>query len=536
MPFMPNHRRNWLQLAGSLVCCLLLVLLVALGIEPAAGQGTDADSEAVSSSSNPVDRTITLQTVPGEMAYKRTEFFARPGERIRVVLKNLDALQHNVVICKQGEMSMAVAMAREAWTMENARHNDYVPPNDDRVLAASEMVGPDEQTAFVLQVPEQTGDHPYVCTFPGHASSMNGIMHVRPASELITGQDGQLVQRGPLRNLRYSYYEGDWNQLPDFSRLKPVAKGKLPEGRVTIDSHKREEGFGFRFQGQLPIEQAGSYTFQLASDDGSQLYIDGQLVVDHDGLHGPTWQEGTVTLQPGTHDFTLNYFEKSGGQALMANWQGPDSDLKHLSVETGEPAVGAQQREAFQLSIDDQPRVMRLLLPDSSPRSIAVGLPSGVRYCFDAKHCFVRYGWTGPFLNVGPERGFGQSRGGQVVDGLGPRFAISNRQPLRLGSPNKRPAVQFRGYRRGDGPPTMLYTVVGLNVTQRVEKAKGGRGLHFTYQFESAPKQPVYFVSDVAGLQIKGSAGRRHARGWQVPASTAKQFTITVLHPKSASQ
>jgi hypothetical protein len=36
----------------------------------------------------------------------------------------------------------------------------------------------------------------------------------------------------------------------------------------------------------LNIATAGSYDFRLISDDGSRLVIDGEEVIDHDGLHG----------------------------------------------------------------------------------------------------------------------------------------------------------------------------------------------------------------------------------------------------------
>ena len=43
-----------------------------------------------------------------------------------------------------------------------------------------------------------------------------------------------------------------------------------------------------------------TYEFQLISDDGSRLFIDDKVVVDHDGLHGSTEMEGKVDAHQGT--------------------------------------------------------------------------------------------------------------------------------------------------------------------------------------------------------------------------------------------
>eukprot|EP01052_Picozoa_sp_SAG31_P081865 SAG31_NODE_41826_length_274_cov_0.708571_1_plen_41_part_01 len=36
----------------------------------------------------------------------------------------------------------------------------------------------------------------------------------------------------------------------------------------------------------MTVPTDGSYNFATESDDGSLLYVDGQRVVDNDGLHG----------------------------------------------------------------------------------------------------------------------------------------------------------------------------------------------------------------------------------------------------------
>ncbi len=83
--------------------------------------------------------------------------------------------------------------------------------------------------------------------------------------------------------VHFAYYEGDWDKLPDFAKLPLVL-----DGHVTAfdrKPRKSEAHFGFRYTGYVNVPKPAAYTFWTDSDDGSNLYIDGKLVVDNDGLH-----------------------------------------------------------------------------------------------------------------------------------------------------------------------------------------------------------------------------------------------------------
>jgi len=82
--------------------------------------------------------------------------------------------------------------------------------------------------------------------------------------------------------------------LPDFSALTPVATGTTDT--INTSMRGRDDYYGLRFSALIDLPTAGSYTFYTASDDGSQLFIDGNLVVDNDGLHGVVEKSGTVDL------------------------------------------------------------------------------------------------------------------------------------------------------------------------------------------------------------------------------------------------
>jgi hypothetical protein len=121
--------------------------------------------------------------------------------------------------------------------------------------------------------------------------------------------------------LNYEYYEGDWDLLPDFDSLTTAMVGNVPNFDIGVRT--QNDYFGFRFTGQIDIATAGDYTFYTTSDDGSQLYIGGTLVVDNDGLHGMVEQSGTINLAVGMHPIAVTMFEKGGGEGLDVEYEGP---------------------------------------------------------------------------------------------------------------------------------------------------------------------------------------------------------------------
>ena len=116
------------------------------------------------------------------------------------------------------------------------------------------------------------------------------------------------------RGLRYQYFEGSWDRLPDFERLEESGSGITPS--IDISKRSQDNHFGFVFEGFILIQEKGVYTFYTDSDDGSQLFIGDSLVVDNDGLHSMTEVSGSVALAAGYHPMRVTYFEKNGGNQL----------------------------------------------------------------------------------------------------------------------------------------------------------------------------------------------------------------------------
>ena len=74
---------------------------------------------------------------------------------------------------------------------------------------------------------------------------------------------------------------------------------------------------GITLTGYLAIGQAGTYNFNLGSDDGAQLTIGTQTVIADNGLHSYTVNSGQATFTTaGLYAITIQYFENTGYSGL----------------------------------------------------------------------------------------------------------------------------------------------------------------------------------------------------------------------------
>jgi predicted phosphodiesterase len=120
--------------------------------------------------------------------------------------------------------------------------------------------------------------------------------------------------------LAYSYYEGEWKMIPDYSSMKALKTGAAKDANLN-GIETREEGWGLSFTGYIEIQKDGLYTFYTNSDDGSKLYINDKLVVNNDGSHATIDKQGGAFLKKGKHKFRLDYFEDHGGQSLYVAYE-----------------------------------------------------------------------------------------------------------------------------------------------------------------------------------------------------------------------
>jgi hypothetical protein len=167
----------------------------------------------------------------------------------------------------------------------------------------------------------------------------------------------------------------------------------------------------------------------------------------------------------------------------------------------------------------------RIFMRDSGPASIAVALPGGQNYCWDASQCRLRYVWRGAFVDPMPHwRGNGDS----FAEVKGTIYYRPNAGfPLRFGSPTKVPTdVKFLGYRVVDKLPEFHYRVGNVEVRELIKPAHHG-GIEATFTLTGA-RSTVYFVTNPdAGVDVASDAGKFTDGVLKLTPDKAKKFLVT---------
>ncbi len=117
---------------------------------------------------------VELKPEGDELKFATTEIKATAGTELTIKFVNTSSLMpHTVVVLKDNEAIEPVGMA----AMEAQEHG-YIPQDHlDRIIAATEVAQPGETVEVTFTVPAP-GEYPYICTFPGHYTLMQGILIV----------------------------------------------------------------------------------------------------------------------------------------------------------------------------------------------------------------------------------------------------------------------------------------------------------------------------------------------------------------------
>ena len=324
---------------------------------------------------------VTIGTRYAQLRYSPEVFAVKPGSKVRLTLSNSDEMIHNLVLAKGNSKEMDRLAEAALKLGEKGMEMGFVP-KDPSIITSIGLVKPGQKSSVEFIAPEEKGDYPFVCTFPGHSLTMRGVMKV--------------VDEPSLVNL---------------AEIKMTSAGTTPKNGV--------------------------------------------------------------------------------------------------------------------LEVGNEARVIRVHISGvDSGRSIAVGLPGGFNYLFDAEKLMVRTGWTGAFLNVSRDR---RSRGGGPCSILGKKFEVGSEEyPLRIGKAEKRPSVRFRGYSKL-GNPVFYYDVDGVQVSQTATGSPDKEGLTYGFRITNAPAD-LFFLVNQENLKVTTTAGEwKPDKGYvHIPADESAEFFVSI--------
>lgn len=164
------------------------------------------------------------------------------------------------------------------------------------------------------------------------------------------------------RGLKYRFYRGSWNSLPDFNALLAASSGTSPNVDLEVRPSGIDNQYAMIWEGKINLPAAGEYTFETISRDGSKIYFNtpysynAPALVNNDGSHGASSASGKVTVPAaGTYPITITYFQNSGAGTMQVYWAGPgfsrqlvpDSAFTELSSDKSAPSAPANLRTGF---------------------------------------------------------------------------------------------------------------------------------------------------------------------------------------------
>ena len=165
--------------------------------------------------------------------------------------------------------------------------------------------------------------------FPAVSTIHVVITHI-PSSTIIFKKDitVRTSSKAFLKGLKAYYYTDEfWSKLANVTVEERIWyadstsgwQSDIPDWPKPIIG--KTDSFSVKWVGYLYVPGEGDYIFYLTSDDGSWLYIDGQLVINNGGLHGPKEESATVHLTKGYHQIEVKMFEHYGGAVIRLEWE-----------------------------------------------------------------------------------------------------------------------------------------------------------------------------------------------------------------------
>lgn len=132
---------------------------------------------------------------------------------------------------------------------------------------------------------------------------------------------------------------GNFNGTPTLTRLDPTIDFNFGSGAP--DPSISATYFMVRWHGQVQPLYSGLYKFSTTSDDGSRLWVNGQLVVSQWQAQGAATVSGNLQLTAGQkYDLVLEYFQVTGPDVISLNWSSPNQAPEVIPMPQLYPGTG----------------------------------------------------------------------------------------------------------------------------------------------------------------------------------------------------
>jgi len=234
--------------------------------------------------------------------------FGEPGSWSYEALVKFDRLRYRLL---PYIYSVAARVTQDNYTMMRGLPMDF--PEDSVVLSKGDayMFGP----AFLVTPVTRE------MYYPKHPGS------VIPPSNLRTMDNGIGLTGKYYRGMMFdSLVQTRTDSSIDFRWTESGAPGV------------GKSNFTVRWEGKIRSDETGKYEFEIISDDGVNLWLDGRQLMDEMYPAGRQMNIGEAELKAGTwHDITLEYQQIDHGAEVALTWRTPSMLASYRPITTIQP-------------------------------------------------------------------------------------------------------------------------------------------------------------------------------------------------------
>jgi S1-C subfamily serine protease len=148
-------------------------------------------------------------------------------------------------------------------------------------------------------------------SFSRGSESKNVPLELRAASveSLVKKED-------KVPGVHYELYDGLYPSIPNYETLESVTQGIVEKVDLNLVDTSDKRSYSIVYSGHIDFPEASLLRIGIGSDDGSKLYINGNLVIDNDLAHGFQTLTRGVRVPKGLVPFRVEYIEVGGDRGL----------------------------------------------------------------------------------------------------------------------------------------------------------------------------------------------------------------------------
>jgi hypothetical protein len=114
---------------------------------------------------------------------------------------------------------------------------------------------------------------------------------------------------------------------------------RVEDGHISFNFKKESKPykapFSIEWEGYIQISKKGVYKFATRSDDGSQVFINGRIIVDNGGHHPLRYVSSNILLDKGLYRIKIIYFDSGGESVMELLWTPQEDSGKECLIPTG---------------------------------------------------------------------------------------------------------------------------------------------------------------------------------------------------------